>query len=113
MPFNEPQNLTVSVTQQDIDNASAGNFTNSLAQALIRLNAAKQLPGQENDTNPQTGCAFYSEVSPILIGFQVYLAQAFVCSFNYGTDLNTAVIIAAENLGVAPSAPYTATLTKA
>lgn len=113
MPFNEPTTFSVDVLQVDIDNASAGDYNNSLAQALTRLNANKQLPGQSGDANPQTGCLFFATLSPFLIGVQVYLCQVGVCTTSYGADTTSALIIAAENLGIPPSSPYTVSLRKA
>lgn len=112
MPFTEPSYFEIEVLQQDIDNASAGNSTNSLAQAMIRLNANKQLPGQSGDANPQTGCAFYAQLNTVIIGLQVFLLQVGVCSAVYGADLSTALIVAGENAGVPANSPYTAKLTK-
>lgn len=113
MPFNEPTNLTVSVTQADIDNATTGSTTNSLATALKRLALAYELPGMSGDTQHQT-CVFDSQLSPrVANGVLVSLVDTFVCTTVYSTDYDTALKIIAENLGVKPSAPYTASLVKA
>lgn len=113
MPFSAPNTFNVNITQADIDAATAGAFENSLCKALARLNDAKQLPGQSDDSRPQDGCAFYAQISPIIvIGGGVSLASVFVCSDPYGCDTNSALIIAAENLGIKPTVPYTVSLTK-
>lgn len=113
MPFTEPTNITVQVTQADIDNASAGRATNSLAQAIKRLADNSQLAGQENDTTPQS-CGWYAEVS-IRVGGGlaglITVAEAFVCTRVYSiTNLEAIVIVATENVGLAPSQPYEAVL---
>lgn len=112
MPFTEPLTLTISVTQTDIDNATTGESTNSVCQALIRLNNAQLLPGDAGDPAPQTGCGWIATISPVLISSGVYLAQVLVCSYQYGADPTSSLIIAAENLGLKPSGPYTVNLTK-
>lgn len=113
MPFNEPTNLTISVTQDDIDNATTGSTTNSLATALKRLANAYQLPGMSGDTQHQS-CLFDAQLSPRLLnGVLISLVDTFVCTAVYSTDYPSALIIIAENLGVKPSAPYTVSLTKA
>jgi len=114
MPFSEPTPLTINVTIDDINNSSAGIYTNSLATAIKRLGQALQLPGQQNDTQIQD-CIFYAETNLRLNNGQLLaLCDAFVCVRAYATDLNTAIIIALENVsGIKPTIAYTATLVHA
>lgn len=120
MPFTEPQTFTINVTQADIDNSTASianiannQYVNSLAQAIIRLNNAHQLPGQSGDTSPQSGVIYAStevRTAPTLVS----IGQAFVIFVIYDTDATTALKLALENVaGIKPSAAYTVTLTKA
>jgi len=122
MPFTAPQTLTIEVTLADIAasaatalNLSSQNaYGNSLVQALKRLDAAQELPGQK-DVGPVTQtCLFYAETSLRPNGLTlVSTCECFVCSNLYQTDLATSVIIAVENLtGVKPTSAYTVTLTK-
>lgn len=111
MPFNEITPFTVNVTAADIAASTSGRFTNSLATALNRLNAAKQLPGQENDENVQS-CAVFAETQLRLNNGQLLaLCDVQLCSIVYSADLETAIKIALENVsGIKPANAYTATL---
>lgn len=111
MPFSAPTTLTINVTQADIDAATADAFNNSLCKAMQRLGKAKQLPGQAEDLSIQD-CSFYAQVSPIMTGNGVSLASVLVCSDVYGCDLNSALVIGSENLGIKPAVPYTVSLYK-
>lgn len=112
MPFSEPLNLTIGVTQADIDNATTGTTSNSLATALRRLANAYQLPGMNGDTQHQS-CVFDAQLNPRLLnGTLLSLVDAFVCTTVYSVDYDTALKIVSENLGIKPSSPYTATLVK-
>lgn len=111
MPFSEPTPFTVNVTIDDINNSSSGRFTNSLATALNRLNANKQLPGQENDTNVQSCSVFADTQLRLNNGQLLALCDVYLCTITYSTDLETAIKIALENVsGIKPSVAYTATL---
>lgn len=111
--FNEPTTFTVSVTQADIDNSSGtSSSTNSLATAILRLNANRQLPGQQYDSTVQNCLVSVTPGVRLMNGNLVSFCDAFVCSATYGTDNSTAVKILLEVVGIKPSGPYTATLTK-
>jgi hypothetical protein len=111
MPFSEPTPLIIEVTLADIEASTPGRLTNSLITAIKRLGQNLQLPGQQNDTQVQS-CIFYAETNLRLNNGQlIALCDAFVCTRAYATDLNTAIIVALENVsGIKPTAPYTATL---
>lgn len=113
MPFSEPTPLTLDVIQADIDSSTPGVNTTSLANAIKRYADNLLLPGQENDTAPQS-CGNNVTLSPrIMSGQVVTVCEAFVCTRTYAVPLDVTLIILLEMLGVKPSAPYSVTLTHA
>jgi hypothetical protein len=113
MPFDESTPLTLNVTQDDIDGASIGITTNSLARCIKRYADNLLLPGQQYDTVSQS-CGASATISPrIMNGQVVSVGEAFVCTRAYSTDTATTLIILLEALGIKPSAPYSVTLVHA